>query len=84
VDFVYHPESEILGNTIFLLLDPFQSSSKGRETLALLGPLESANLNHLTTDWGYLFLRDQQSKRLASPRLKTETDPVSETLFSRI
>jgi hypothetical protein len=34
----------------------FLSSGEGRETLALLGPLEIANLNHRTIQNGVSFL----------------------------
>jgi hypothetical protein len=55
-------------NTAFHKLDLFPSLGE-RETPSLLGPLETVNLNYWT----------QYSRRLR-PHLRTETDPVSETL----
>jgi hypothetical protein len=50
------PPSRILHNykTTFRKLDVFPSSDEGRETPALLGPLERDNLNHWT--WSRFFL----------------------------
>jgi hypothetical protein len=46
-----------------------------QEKSALLGSLERSNLSHLK-----LFLRDPTEQVSLSPRLKTKTHPVSETL----
>jgi hypothetical protein len=57
-----------LENTTFGQLDLFPT---------LLGPLERANLNH----WIQLFIRDPKRVGVSHrPHLRTETDPVFETL----
>jgi hypothetical protein len=61
---------------MFRKLGLFPSSGEGKETPALLGPLERANLSPDTVIEVSPFLGTQQSP---SPHLKTETDPVSET-----
>jgi hypothetical protein len=46
LDFVHRPEFQITANTTFRKLDLFASSSERKETPALFGPLERANLNN--------------------------------------
>jgi hypothetical protein len=48
VNFVHHPEFQILQSTTFIKMDMFPSSVLGRETPTLLGLLLRANLNHWT------------------------------------
>jgi hypothetical protein len=79
--FGLRPSSGILNNTAFRKLICFRPQVRGWETPILLGPLERANLSH----WMILieissFYLTQQSRGLPPPRLKMETDPVSETL----
>jgi hypothetical protein len=72
--------SKELESTTFRELDVFPSSGEGMEACILLGIW--------TSDLGQFFLMDatkQVSLSLfLSHHLKTETDPVSETLFSSI
>jgi hypothetical protein len=68
-DFVHRLVFYNLENTMFQKLDLFPSSGNGRKTHTLLGPSESANLNHWTTMG-------------QSSHVKTETDPFSKMLHS--
>jgi hypothetical protein len=61
---------------VFRKLDVFPSSGEGWETRTLWGPLQRANLKHWT------FLKDPSELVSPTPHLRTETDPVSETLCS--
>jgi hypothetical protein len=58
--------SKELENNTFGKLELFLSTGEGKETPALLGLLERANLSHWVSP---------------SSHLKMNTDPVSETLF---
>jgi hypothetical protein len=61
-------------NTMFRKLDLFLSSGKIMGAPTLLGPLETASLNHWTDPTEYV---------PPSYYLRTETDPLSKTLFFR-
>jgi hypothetical protein len=56
-------------------MDLFPSSAEGRETPTLLGPVECAKLSH----W-IAHVMDPGKEVSLSTHLKTEIDPVSETL----
>jgi hypothetical protein len=43
------PSPEIVNNTAFRKLDLFPNAREGRQTPTLLGPLESAKLDHWTS-----------------------------------
>jgi hypothetical protein len=61
VDFVHCLKFWILENTTFQKLDVFLSNGEDREMPTLLSPLEGDNLKPgpgMSSDWGYLFLRD--------------------------
>jgi hypothetical protein len=47
-----------LENTAFRKLDLFSSSGKGGKSPTQLGPLERANMNHWSSDWSQLLLKD--------------------------
>jgi hypothetical protein len=67
------PPSAVLNNwKTFQKLGILPSSDEWKETPALLGPLEGANLNHRTE----FFLRDPTENVSPSSHLKMERDPV--------
>jgi hypothetical protein len=78
----YMPEDGILHSprreNLNSYMDLFPTSGDERETSTLCVPIQRANLNHLSIP------RDPTEQVSLSRRLRTETDPVSEMLFSSI
>jgi hypothetical protein len=73
LDFVHRPVFQEAENTTFRKLDLFPSSGEGgRNTYSLGSSTKSSPQS--------LFLRDRSEQMSSSPHLRTETDPVSETL----
>jgi hypothetical protein len=75
------PSSGILNyleNTTFRKLDLFPSSGEGRETPAVLCPLERSNLNH----WTWKLAPSMGPNRVVAflSHLKKKIAPVSKTL----
>jgi hypothetical protein len=84
LDFVHGSGFWMLGNKMFRKLDLFPTSCDGRETLTVFGPLKRANLNQwLKSSFQRLRLAFSMGPNRISvsfPHLRTETNPVFETL----